>query len=161
VNVSLFAVVFFHARLYGAMALQLVYVALSFYGWYEWLHGGEGEGRLAVSRTPAGWVAGLALGGAAFTLALGVFLKLRTDEALPFWDAGTTAFSLVGQWMTTRKWIENWLVWIVVDVVYVGMYLSQRLYPTTLLYAVFLVIAMFGLAEWRRSMNAAPVSEAA
>lgn len=161
VNVSLFALVFFHARLYGSSALQLVYVALSLYGWHEWLHGGEAEGRLAVSRTGAAWAAGLGLGGVAFALALGLFLAYRTNAALPFWDAGTTAFSLVAQWMTTRKWLENWLVWIAVDVVYVGMYLSQRLYATAGLYAVFLGLAVLGFREWRRSLGTAaafPVS---
>jgi nicotinamide mononucleotide transporter len=159
VNVSLFALVFFHAHLYGSSALQLVYVALSLYGWHQWLHGGAGDGRLAVSRTSAAWAAGLGLGGVALALALGLFLAYRTDAALPFWDAGTTAFSLVAQWMTTRKWLENWLVWIVVDVVYVGMYLSQRLHATAGLYAVFLVLAVLGFREWRRSLGtAAPVS---
>jgi nicotinamide mononucleotide transporter len=161
VNVSLFAVVFLHARLYGATSLQVVYVALCLYGWYEWLHGGTGHGRLVVSRTPALWVAGLGLGGVAFAVAFGLFLKLRTDEVLPFWDSATTAFSLVAQWMTTRKWIENWVVWIAVDVVYVGMYVSQRLYLTALLYAVFLVLAVAGLLEWRRSMGTMPAAEAA
>jgi len=152
VNVSLSALVFFHFHLYASAALQLVYVALSVYGWYEWLHGGKGDGRLAVSRTPPRWLAGLALGGAVFALALGSFLRYRTDAALPFWDAGTTAFSLVAQWMITRKWLESWLVWIPVDVVYVGMYLSQRLHAFAALYAVFLVLAVLGLLEWRRSM---------
>ncbi len=153
VNVSLFIVVFFHARLYGSTALQGVYVALCLYGWYQWLHGGSDHGRLEVSRTPGTWALGLGVTGVAFSIALGLFLWQRTDAVLPFWDAGTTGFSLVAQWMTTRKWIETWLVWIVVDVVYVGMYLSQGLYPTAGLYAAFLVLAVLGLVEWRRSLG--------
>lgn len=152
-NAALFLVVFSHARLYGAAALQAVYVVVSVYGWYEWLHGGVGHGRLAVSRTPRRWLAGLGAAGALFAVALGLFLKLRTDAALPFPDAATTAFSLVAQWMATRKWLENWLVWIVVDVVYVAMYASQGLLPTAGLYAAFLVLATFGYREWRASMR--------
>ena len=151
---ALFAIVFYHVRLYADMALQGVYAVLCVYGWHEWRHGGTGTGPLAVSRVPRPWLAGLGLAGAAFALGLGLFLRDRTDAALPFWDAGTTSFSLVAQWMTTRKWIENWAAWIAVDVVYVGMYLSQRLYATAGLYAVFLVLALAGLREWGRSLSA-------
>lgn len=161
VNVSLSALVFLDARLYSSMALQVVYLVLSVYGWYEWLHGGKDDGRLAVSRTPARWLVGLFVAGVAFALALGWFLRYRTDAALPFWDAGTTAFSLVAQWMITRKWLESWMVWIPVDVVYVGMYLSQGLHAFTGLYAVFLVLAVLGLLEWRRSMSGAAAPKAA
>ena len=160
-NVGLSALVFLHSRLYGSAALQLVYVALCLYGWHQWLHGGAGEGRLEVSRTPARWLAGLAVVGSAFALGLGLFLRYRTDAALPFWDASMTAFSLAAQWMTTRKWIENWLVWIPVDAVYVAMYLSQRLQAYAGLYAVFLVLAVFGYRGWRRSLAAATTDEVA
>jgi nicotinamide mononucleotide transporter len=151
-NAVLFFFVFAHARIYGAAALQAVYVVVSFYGWYEWLHGGEGRGELAVSRTPRRWAAGLLAAGAVATVVVGLLLKHRTDAALPFPDAGTTAFSLVAQWMATRKWLENWLVWIAVDAVYVAMYVSQRLYLASGLYAAFLVLAFVGLREWRTSM---------
>ncbi len=140
------------ARLYGGAALQIVYLVVSFYGWYQWLHGGEGHGRLSVSRTPVSWLAGLTLAGLVATLALGLFLRFRTDEALPFPDAATTSFSLVAQWMATRKWLENWIVWIVVDLGYVAVCLSQRLYPMGALYAVFLVLAVLGYREWRASL---------
>jgi len=151
-------VVFSHARLYGAAALQAVYVVVSIYGWHEWLHGGAGHGRLAVSRTPRRWLFGLGAAGALFAAALGLFLKHRTDAALPFPDAATTAFSLAAQWMATRKWVENWLVWIAVDAAYVAIYASQRLYPTAGLYAAFLVLAVLGHREWRRSMAAGAVT---
>ena len=145
VNVAIYFFVFFHARLYATAVLQAVYVALSVYGWREWRRGGEGGGRLAVSPTPRRWAAGLAAAGVAASLGLGLFLKYRTDAALPFPDAATTAFSLVAQWMATRKWLENWLVWIAVDVVYLGVYFSQGLYLSTGLYAAFLVMAIAGL----------------
>jgi nicotinamide mononucleotide transporter len=154
-NALVFLVVFSRARIYGAASLQAVYVVVSFYGWYEWLHGGTDHGRLAVSRTPRRWLAWLAAAGVAGSVALGLFLRYRTDAALPFPDAATTAFSLVAQWMATRKWLENWLVWIAVDVVYVAMYVSQGLLPTAGLYAGFLVAALLGYREWRASMRMA------
>ena len=157
-NALLFTVVFFNARLYGAMGLQVVYVALMLYGWREWSHGAEGGGALVVSRTSRRWLAGLALAGVFGGAALGLLLRYHTDAALPFWDGGTTAFSLVAQFMTTRKWIENWTVWLAVDAIYVGMYASQGLYPTVALYAAFLGLAILGLIEWRRSLRSRPTS---
>jgi nicotinamide mononucleotide transporter len=153
VGAGLTLFVFLQARLYGAMALQGVYVTLMVYGWFHWRHGGEEGGELAVAPTPARWRLALAVAGLAFSAALGLLLWQRTDAALPFWDAGTTSFSLVAQFMTTRKWIESWLVWIVVDVVYVGMLLSQELYMMTALYAAYLVLAVSGFVKWRRSLR--------
>jgi nicotinamide mononucleotide transporter len=153
-----YVLVFFQARLYGQAGLQCVYIALMAYGWWEWRRGGAGGGPLAVSRLPARWWAGVLLGGVSLSVAIGLLLARRTDAALPFWDGGTTAWSLLAQWMTARKWIENWAVWIAVNVVYVGMYASQHLYPTTLLYGAFLALAVLGLLEWRRAMRPAPGS---
>jgi nicotinamide mononucleotide transporter len=155
VNVAFSAIVFAQAKLYADAGLQLVYVALCLYGWYAWLHGGQDRGPLAVSRTTRAAGALLAAGGVAFAAGLGSFLHRQTDAALPFWDASTASFSLVAQWMQTRKWIENWLVWIVVDTVYVGMYVVKGLYLMAGLYAAFLVLAIAGLLAWRRSLAAA------
>jgi nicotinamide mononucleotide transporter len=154
-NAALFLVVFAHARIYSNAALQAVYVVVSLYGWYLWLHGGKDHGRLPVSRTPRGWLVSLVAAATIGSVALGLFLRHRTDAALPFPDAATTASSLAAQWMTTRKWLESWLVWIAVDVVYVAMYFSQGLYPTAALYAAFLVLATLGYREWGASMRAA------
>jgi len=158
---ALSLVVFLHARLYGATALQVVYMALMVYGWYEWRHGGEKGGELTVSRTPTRWRLGLGAAAAAFAVGLGLFLKHGTDAALPFWDAGTTSFSLAAQFMTTRKWIESWLVWIAVDLVYVGMLVSQELSLMSALYVGYLVLAVVGYVKWRRSLHDAQVPEAA
>ena len=152
-NAALFLVVFAHARIYSNAALQAVYVVVSFYGWYLWLRGGRDQGRLPVSRAPLGWLLSLAAAATIASVALGLLLRHGTDAALPFPDAATTAFSLAAQWMTTRKWLESWMVWIGVDVVYVAMYSSQGLYPTAGLYAAFLVLATLGYREWGTSMR--------
>lgn len=155
VSVSIFVVVFYRARLYGAMGLQAVYIALAVYGWHAWLSGGQAHGRLTVSRVRPRVMAWLTAGGSVTTILLAVALARWTDAALPVLDAATTAFSLVAQWMMTRKWLENWLVWLVVDAVYVGINLSQGLMATGGLYAVYLVLAIIGYREWRRSLNGA------
>lgn len=152
VSVSSFIVVFFQARLYGAMALQGVYVGLLAYGWYSWLHGGEGRGALRVSHVPAWLAAGLLVIGAAGSAVAGYWLRTQTDHALPYVDGFTTSFSLVAQWMQAKKYLENWMLWVVVDVAYVGMSLSQGLALTAGLYAVYVGLAVIGFRDWRRSM---------
>jgi nicotinamide mononucleotide transporter len=152
VNVALFIIVFYQARLYADMGLQVLYVILCLYGWYEWLHGGSNHGPLRVSRAPRAALLGLFAGGIAFAWPLGALLRTATDASLPYFDASTASFSLVAQALQTKKWIENWWVWIVVDAVYVGMYIVKGLYLTAGLYAIFLVLAAAGLVQWRRAL---------
>lgn len=155
VNVALYSVVFYHGRLYGQMGLQVIYLLLSVYGWYQWLHGGEQRTPLRVSRASPRLLATLLLLNVAAWLALAAVLR-QTDAALPWLDALLTTTSLAAQWMMTRKIIENWMLWIAVDVVYVPMFWSQRLYATSFLYAAFLVLAVMGLVQWHRSMKLNP-----
>jgi nicotinamide mononucleotide transporter len=152
VNVALFIVVFYQARLYADMGLQVVYVVLCAYGWYAWVRGGPEHGTLAVHRASTALLGGLGLAGLAGATLLGTALHYHTDASLPFVDAATTSFSLVAQWLQTRKYLENWVLWIAVDVVYVGMYLYKALFLTAGLYAVFLALAVIGLRGWRRSL---------
>lgn len=161
VNVSLYIVVFWQAKLYADMGLQVVYVAVCIYGWWEWLHGGVGGGRLSVSRAPRRTLATLTVAGAAFAVFLGFALHRGTDASLPFWDSTTTAYSLVAQWLQTKKRIETWWFWIAVDVVYIGVYAVKGLWLTALLYAIFLALCLVGLKEWKRSLDAIPVPVAA
>jgi len=153
-NAVMFLVVYVNARIYGAAGLQVVYVVVSIYGWQQWLHGGAGHGRLEVSRTPASWAVALGVSGTLASLLLGLALKHRTNDVLPFADAAVTMFSLVAQYMATRKWLENWLLWMVLNVANVAICLSQGLYPMAGLYAFFLVLAVFGFREWGRSLRA-------
>jgi nicotinamide mononucleotide transporter len=136
------------------MGLQAVYVILCLYGWHEWLHGGAGSAPLKVSRAPLSAVGGGIVAGGLFLLGLGTLLRRLTSADLPYLDSSLASFSLVAQFYQTRKWIENWIVWIAVDAVYIGMYIYKQLYFTTSLYAIFLVLATLGYAQWRDSMKA-------
>ncbi|HEX9565241.1 MAG TPA: nicotinamide riboside transporter PnuC [Gemmatimonadaceae bacterium] len=151
VNVGLYAVVFFDGRLYGQMGLQAVYLALSVYGWYQWRFGGADRGVLRVTRAGPRLLAGLLALNLVAWLLLAAVLH-RTDAALPYLDALLATTSLVAQWMMTRKILETWLLWIVVDIVYVPMFVTQQLYATAGLYAVFLGLATLGFRDWRRSV---------
>ena len=152
VNVALYFVVFFEAKLYADMGLQVVYFALSLYGWYEWLYGGENRTELHVSRTSATLGVRLAIIGIACAAVLGTLLARFTDAALPYIDSATTSTSLVAQWMMTRKILENWAVWVAVDVVSIAMFVFKRLYLTAGLYTVFLGLAVMGYVQWKRSL---------
>jgi nicotinamide mononucleotide transporter len=90
--------------------------------------------------------------GIACAAVLGTLLARFTDAALPYIDSATTSTSLVAQWMMTRKILENWAVWVAVDVVYIAMFVFKRLYLTAGLYAVFLVLAVMGYVQWKRSL---------
>lgn len=147
-----YALVFFDARLYGDSGLQLVFIALSVWGWRQWLKVRVDDGgALKVSRlsgrgwglSVAGWLVGFA--------ALAWFLHQYTDTDVPRIDGFLTAGSLLGQWLLARKKLENWLVWIAVDVLYVGLYLYKSLMLTALLYAIFVALALAGLRAWSRA----------
>jgi nicotinamide mononucleotide transporter len=154
VNVSLFSVLFFRAGLYSDTGLQGVYFILSVYGWYQWLYGGAGHTKLQVSRvTRKTWMVVTAIGIVAWLL-LSTITSRLPGTSLPHLDSATTTISLVAQWMMTRKLLENWLLWVGVDVVYVGMFIYKGLYLTAFNYGVYLVIAAFGYVAWKRSLQA-------
>jgi nicotinamide mononucleotide transporter len=154
VNVALYAVVFFGARLYADMGLQVVYFVLSAYGWYTWKFGGTNRSELRVSRAaPRTWIVLGALDLVAW-IALGTLLSRFTDAALPWLDALLSTTSLCAQWLMTRKVLEHWILWIALDLVYVPMFISRGLYATAALYTVFLVLAVMGWRAWKRSHDA-------
>ena len=153
VQVVLYVHVFYQARLYSDVILHVIYVVLQIYGWYAWLHGGADRGKLTVSRLSRRHLLLWAAAGVAATLAVGGLMSRFTGADRPYWDASILAFSLVAQWLMARKVVESWVFWIAVDVLAVGLYAVKRLYPTTALYSVFLVLAIIGLLEWRRATS--------
>ncbi|MEO6327212.1 MAG: nicotinamide riboside transporter PnuC, partial [Thermoanaerobaculia bacterium] len=140
-------------KLYADMGLQAVYMLLSIYGWYEWLHGGEDEGRLEASFASPRILLVSGAVGAVGAVLLSVTLARTTDAALPWVDSSLTSFSLVAQWLMTRKLVQNWLLWIAVDIVYIPMFAYKHLTLTSGLYVVFLVLAAQGYREWKRDVE--------
>lgn len=153
VNVTLLGVVFLRSRLYADAALQVVYVALNAWGWWEWLHGGEARKALAISRTPRREAWGLGAAIAVATAGMTALLTATTDSDVPFWDALTTAISLAATYGQARKRLESWWLWIAADVVYIPLYAWKRLYLTSALYVVFLALCVLGLRAWRASLE--------
>jgi nicotinamide mononucleotide transporter len=152
VSAIAYVIVFQGARLPGQAALQAILGAVCAYGWWAWSRGGGSEGPLVVTRARPKALVALAALVAVGTVAVGVLLLRSNESVLPFWDGGLLAASLAAQWMAARKWIENWLVWILVNVVSVGVFFSQRLMLTTALYLLYLAMAFVGYRAWTRSL---------
>ena len=136
VSCGLYLVVFGQARLYSDAGLQVAFIALSVYGWMAWLRTpatpkAAAAPVLPISRTPARVAGWLGVVGLLYALGAGFLFSHYTDAALPYWDSSTTAVSLAAQLLLSRRHLENWLLWIGVDVAYVGMYWHRHLYLTS------------------------------
>lgn len=153
VSCGLYIVVYQQAKLYSDSMLQVMFIALSVYGWYEWLYGGRGKTELPVSRTRQWEWAVCVVFIVAFTTGFGYYLVRNTDATVPYWDSFTTAGSLAAQYLMMRKRLENWWLWIMVDIIYVPVLWYKELYPTSALYALYLGLATYGYIQWRRQLR--------
>ncbi|MET9625251.1 MULTISPECIES: nicotinamide riboside transporter PnuC [unclassified Streptomyces] len=154
-NNLFFVLLFTQAGLYADAGLQLVFIALAAYGWWTWTHGGgPGSDALPVRRTSRTEWTWLLAAGAVGTLALTLLLDRATDSTVPFWDALTTALSLMATYGQCRKRLESWWLWIAADVVYVPLYAYKDLYLTSLLYVGFMTLCVLGLRGWTRDLAA-------
>ncbi|HVX23888.1 MAG TPA: nicotinamide riboside transporter PnuC [Candidatus Saccharimonadales bacterium] len=149
-NAVAFTVLFLGSRLYADAGLQIVYIVLGFVGWYWWLKGGEHKSELKVQHIGVLESLALAIVGIVATVGFTRFLASINDVA-PFWDGLTTVSSLVAQYMLTRKYLENWYVWIATDVIYIGLYGFKHLALTAVLYVIFLTMCLVGVRDWRKS----------
>lgn len=146
----LYFVLFRQSRLYGDAWLQIFFAALAAWGWFQWLRGHRADGTtLHVAQLRQRGVALTLLASAVLWPVTGWFLKHYTDTDVPWWDAFPTALSVVGQFLLGRKFIENWAVWIVVNVVSVGLFAYKGLWLTVGLYVVFIVLSIVGWREWK------------
>ena len=153
VAVLLYAWIFYDAKLYSDMLLQVLFAFLQGYGWWRWSTGGLDHGKVHVGQLALGEAALGLIVGALGALLLGSLMATYTDAAVPWLDASLTAFSLVASVWAARKYVASWWLWIVLDVVYVGMYLFKDLHLTAGLYAGFILLALYGWREWRRDFR--------
>ena len=150
---ALYGLLFLHSKLYGEAALQLVFITMGAWGWWQWLRGTTAGGdRLPVRvlSPRQRWLA-LALTAAGWPL-LGALLDHATDSDLPYLDALPTVGSLLGQYLLARKWLDNWTVWLAVNVFSVVLFASKGLWLTVALYAVFAVLSVVGWRAWARRL---------
>ncbi|MHB1459097.1 MAG: nicotinamide riboside transporter PnuC [Armatimonadota bacterium] len=156
-NNIFFIILFISAGLYGDMGLQVIYIALAFHGWYEWLRGGTNRTSLRISRASIRMWMLLIPVGVVSTWMLTLYLT-RINDTAPFLDALTTVLSLIAQYLLNLKRIENWWIWITADVIYIGLYMYKGLYLTSILYAIFILMCIAGLRAWHRSLVIAKAS---
>lgn len=151
-SVTLLGAVVFAARLYSDALLQLFFVAANVYGWVTWQHARLRDGAIAVEQLagPARWTwAGAIAAGA---ILWGAAMHRLTDAAFPWWDAAIAAASVAAQLLMARRKVENWWLWIAVDLASIPLYLLKQLYLFAALYLVYLALAVLGLLEWRRAL---------
>ncbi|MER6096139.1 nicotinamide riboside transporter PnuC [Streptomyces sp. NPDC001728] len=153
-NNLFFVLLFTQAGLYADAGLQIVFIALAAYGWWTWTHGGgPGSDALPVRRTTRTEWTWLLAAGVVGTLALTLLLDRVTDSTVPFWDALTTALSLMATYGQCRKRLESWWLWIAADLVYVPLYAYKELYLTSLLYVGFMTLCVLGLRGWTKDLT--------
>jgi nicotinamide mononucleotide transporter len=155
VCVALYAYIFWEAKLFADAGLQVAFGASSVYGIWAWTRRGTEKALHPVTRTSLREGISLALFALAGSGGLGWFLATQTEDPRPWVDAALTAGSLVAQYQLARKQIENWFVWIAVDVVYVFLYLDRELYYTSFLYAAYIGLAIYGYRRWKRASGEA------
>ncbi|MEX0986988.1 MAG: nicotinamide riboside transporter PnuC [Bacteroidales bacterium] len=146
----MYIIVFYHSKFYADMGLNGYYFLISIYGWITWSGAGNGK---VLQVTNVGLRRGFVLLVIMILIFLGsgYLLDNYTDSPVPYWDAFTTAGSIVATWMLTKKIIEHWLVWIIVDLISLGLYLYRGLYPTSVLFAIYTTMAVVGYIQWKRS----------
>jgi nicotinamide mononucleotide transporter len=150
VSIFLYMVVFYRAGLLSDALLQVFFVVFTIYGWWHWWRGVRQEGTVRVVPLPrSSLIVAIAL-GIPGSFALGTLAR-HLHAALPYLDAVLMSYSLVATWWGARKHIANWWLWIVVDLVYIGEYIYKDLWPTALLYAGLVGLAILGLRDWRRA----------
>jgi nicotinamide mononucleotide transporter len=148
----LYFFLFWSQRLYGEALLQVLFIVLALWGWSVWMRGVEGA-PLTVTRIPGGQRFTLAWMGTLLWLATGGVLQNFTDSDVPWWDAFPSAFSLVGQYLLAYKRLENWAVWIAVNIVAAGLFAWKGLWLTTLLYHVFIALSVVGWRIWAKHLK--------
>jgi nicotinamide mononucleotide transporter len=148
VSVIIYIFIFLEAKLYADTGLQVYFLIMNIYGWYFWSH--KPDEKVPVSSIKIKEIILSVIAVAIFTMLLGSFLFRQTDASFPFIDSFCTACSLVAQVFLARKVMQNWLIWIVVDLIYIGVYIAKDLHLTAGMYALYIYIATMGYIEWRR-----------
>jgi nicotinamide mononucleotide transporter len=150
-QVTLYCFVFYTSKLYSDMILHVIYIFLQVFGWYNWKYGGSNKSTLRVTliTNTTFWIGLTVL----ITALLGYVMQTKTDASFPYEDAFITVASLVAQYLMIKKILQSWMFWIIVDVVAIIIYAYKDLYFTTVLYVLFLIMAIIGYLQWKKAYN--------
>ena len=149
-NVAIYAWVFYTGRLFADMSLQFFFFVLGVIGWIQWARGGEGNSELRISRISSPMWAGISV---LWFIGTAIYypIILHFNGAAPFIDSSLTVASILAQFLLNAKKVENWILWIIVDIVYIPLYISRGLVSTAILYGLLLGLAISGLYGWLRT----------
>ena len=154
VGVAIYSWIFYNAKLYSDMLLQVFYLGANIYGWFQWKGRMAGDNRVTVVKPSTREISigiAVALGGA---IALGYPMSRYTNAAAPWIDSTLTSFSFLAQIWSARRFIENWWLWITLDVFYIALFTYKTLYLTGGLYIMMMALCFYGLADWRKAARA-------
>ncbi len=157
-----YVVIFFHGKFYADAAVYLYYIGANTYGLLKWSRSrskaltaeGSPAEELVITHTPKREILPLAVVSLILWCVLFWVLKTFTDSTVPAGDAFTTALSIVAMWMLAQKYLEQWMVWIVVNIVSTILYFWKGLYPTGILFIVYVIVAVLGYFRWRKLLTA-------
>ena len=152
ISSGLYFFLFWEQRLYGDACLQIFFAVVALWGWWVWLRGIQGVS-ISISTSSQQQRVVFMGSGAVLWLVTGWFLLNFTDTDVPWWDAFPTAFSIVGQFLLARKKLDNWLIWVIVNIVSVALFAWKGLWLTTLLYLVFIALSVVGWRSWRARLS--------
>jgi len=152
-NVSLSMIVFFQSKLYYDFILQIFYFVLTIYGWIHWVHGKGKSIVLPVTKLRRANILIAVVVTICAVIILGRIAEIYTDAALPYWDAFTTAGGIFATFWMARKKIENWIAWIIIDVVCTVIYIYKELYAFSVLYLIFAILAIIGYISWKKELK--------
>jgi nicotinamide mononucleotide transporter len=153
--VLLYAFVFHDAKLYSDALLQIFFLIVQLYGWWHWVRNKAEAGQIMVERLPGRFMLLLAGVSMVAIYGWGALMHRFTDASYPWWDGSIAILSVVAQILLARRYIENWAIWILVDIISIGVYAAKGLWPTFGLYIIFLIVSILGLIEWRRARSRA------
>jgi nicotinamide mononucleotide transporter len=149
ISVVIYIFIFFESKLFADMGLQFYFLAMNIYGWYFWSRKAPSDDKTPVIRIKKTEIILSIVAVIAFTVLLGSVLKYTT-ASFPYLDSFCTACSLIAQYLMARKVLENWLIWVFVDIIYVGVYVFKDLHLTAIMYAVYVAIALMGYIDWKK-----------
>jgi nicotinamide mononucleotide transporter len=158
VSVSIYIFIFFDKHLFADMGLQVYFLVTNVYGWYYWSKMMPTEKKIPVVLITRRELVISVIAITVFTFILGSVLKYTT-ASFPFLDSFCTACSLVAQVFLARKVLENWLIWIFVDIIYVGVYIVKGLDITAIMYAIYIIIATMGYFDWKKDHKKSTISD--
>lgn len=151
-NVAISLYLFFEQKLYADAIQQFVYIILLSYGWYHWKHGKEKNHSVSITKSSLSFFVSSLTGGIIVAFLLGYFLREYTDASFPWIDSSATAAAFVAQWFVAKKKIENWILWIFVNLTYIAIYAYKSLWFYVLLFIIYLLLSFWGYRSWKQQL---------